>query len=77
MTRREFYFDMLERAGWTFVQGFAAAFIIHGDHLDEHTLGIGAVAGAIAVAKALIATKLPWANSTTASTLPVDLDPAA
>lgn len=74
--RKAFYFDLLERAGWTFVQGFSAAFVVHGQHFDEHTMGIGALAGAISVAKSLIATKLPWAKGDTASTLPEAVDPA-
>lgn len=74
MTRKEFYFDLLERSGWTFVQGFAAEWIISGT-FDARGLKFGAVAGAIAVGKALVAAKLPWTAKDTASTLPADLDP--
>ena len=74
MDKKAFYFDLLERTGWTFAQGFAAMFIIHG-HLDEHVFQVAGVAGLIAVAKSLVAAKLPWTASDSASTLPEHVDP--
>lgn len=67
MTRRIFYFDLLERVLWTAVQGFCAVWIVTGD-LDAVTLKAAAVGGGIAAAKALIATRI--GDPASAATLP-------
>jgi hypothetical protein len=73
-TRRAFYFDLLERALWTFAQGFAAFWIVTGE-VDGPTLKAALVAGGISVAKSLVANKLPWTADDSASSLPADVDP--
>ena len=75
--RKAFYFDLFERAAWTFVQGFAAAWIVAGGEISEKTLGIGLVAGGISVAKSIAATNLPWTKGGSGTTLPEEVDPAA
>jgi hypothetical protein len=67
MDRKTFYFDLAERAAWTFSQGFAAFWIVTGA-IDGETLVGGAVAGAISVAKSLVAVNI--GDRGTASTLP-------
>lgn len=67
---RRFY-DLLERSGWTFVQGFAAEWLITRT-VDEQTLQVALVAGAAAVAKCIIATRI--GSSNTAATLPLEDD---
>lgn len=74
MDKKAFYFDLLERTAWTFVQGFAAEWILSGT-FDARGLKFGAVAGAIAVAKSVIASKLPWTAKDSGSTLPEHIDP--
>lgn len=74
-TRIQFYLDLLERSVWTFAQAFIGSWIVlEGADFDsiftEDVLKVALVAGAIAVGKAILSTKLPWANSETASTLP-------
>ena len=76
MTRRAFLYDLFERSLLTFVQGFLAAWLVTGD-FDQASLQIGLAAGAIAVAKCLIAVQLPWTASNSASTLPAEVDPPA
>lgn len=68
---KKFYFDLLERSGWTFVQGAAAEWLVT-QSFDDTTFKVALVAGAVAVAKCLIATKIGAPN--TAATLPVDED---
>jgi hypothetical protein len=68
---KKFYLDMLERVVWTFIQGFLAVWIVTGD-LDGETLKVAAVAGAVSVAKCLLATQVGAGN--TASTLPAGPD---
>jgi hypothetical protein len=72
--RRAFYFDLLERTGWTFVQAFCAFWIVTGD-VDGPTLKAALVAGAISVGKSLVATNLPWTAPDSASSLPAEIDP--
>lgn len=67
-----FYADLAERSLWTFVQAFAAVWIVTGE-FDATTLKAAAVAGVIAVVKALAASRVGQHNS--ASTLPESLDP--
>ena len=85
MNRQTFYLDLLERTIWTFIQSFAATLIASG--LDIATpitnLSIGekasvaAVAGGVAVLKALVVNQLPWTAQNSASTLPAEVDPPA
>lgn len=67
MKSRIFYLDLAERVGWTFVQGFCAFWILTGE-IDVETLTGGLVAGALSVAKALLAVKIGDPDS--AATLP-------
>lgn len=76
MSRRTFYFDLLERAIWTFAQGFAAFWIVTGN-TDWLTLKAALVAGAISVGKSIISNQLPWTAPNSASTLPAEVDPPA
>lgn len=73
MTRRIFYIDLAERLFWTFAQGFAAFWIVTGD-IDADTLKAGLVAGALSVAKALLATQI--GDPASAATLPSPPDKA-
>lgn len=73
-SRRAFYLDLLERAVWTFAQGFAAFWIVTGD-VDGPTLKAALVAGGISVAKSVIANQLPWTATDSASSLPAQVDP--
>lgn len=65
---KKFYLDLLERVLWTFVQGAAAEWIVT-TSIDEQTFKVAAVAGAVAVAKCLLATQIGASN--TAATLSV------
>ena len=73
MTRRIFYIDLAERLVWTFIQAFAAEWILTGDFGGD-ALKLGAIAGALAVAKALIATQI--GDPASAATLPSPPDKA-
>lgn len=73
MPRRIFYIDLLERMAWTFVQAFAAEWILTGDFGGD-ALKLGAIAGGLAVAKALIATQV--GDPASAATLPSPPDKA-
>lgn len=67
------YFDLLERALWTFVQGALAVWIATDvDLFSETTLKIAATAGLVAVAKCLLAFQVGSGN--TAATLPAGPD---
>lgn len=85
MSRPKFYADLLERSGWTFVQAFAAQLIASGldiaGPVTRLSIGqkaaVAAIAGAVAVAKSLIAPQLPWTATNSASVLPETLDPPA
>lgn len=68
---KKFYLDLLERVAWTFVQGGAAEWIIS-SNLDATSFKFAGVAGLIAVAKCLLATRVGASN--TASTLPLAED---
>ena len=68
---KKFYFDLLERVLWTFIQGGAAEWIVS-SNLDENTLKVAGVAGLVSVAKCLLATQVGAPN--TASTLPLAED---
>lgn len=67
MPRKIFYLDLLERLVWTFIQGFVAFWVMTGE-VDRDTLIAGVIAGAISVAKSLLATQIGDKNS--AATLP-------
>lgn len=66
-TKKIYYLDLLERAVWTFIQGFAAFWIITGE-VDRETLLAALVAGAISVAKSIVAKGIGSQDS--AATLP-------
>lgn len=70
-TRKQFYADLGERAAWTFVQGALAEWIVTSS-LDSVSLQVALVAGAVSVAKSLLATQIGAPN--TAATLPVTTD---
>lgn len=78
--RIRFYLDLLERSVWSFVQGFAGSMLIDG-WLDRMALStseelmVGVGVGALAVAKCILSTQLPWSRSTTASSLPFQVEP--
>lgn len=80
-SRKGFYFDLLERAIWTFVQAFSAVLIASGIDLAATDASLGekatmaAIAGGIAVLKSLAVNKLPWTAQDSASTLPETVDP--
>lgn len=65
------YKDTAERVAWTFVQGAAAEVILSGT-VNSNTWQLAAVAGALSVAKCLVALKIGSPN--TAATLPADED---
>lgn len=67
----KWYIDTAERVAWTFIQGFAAEWIVTSS-VDTQTLKLAAVAGAVSVAKCILATRIGSPN--TAATLPVDED---
>jgi hypothetical protein len=72
MTKR-FWIDMLERAIWTFIQAFLAVWVMFFDanadqFFNAETAKAALVAGAVAVAKALMASRIGNGNS--ASTAP-------
>jgi hypothetical protein len=74
ISRARFYLDALERSAWTAVQAFAAAFTadLIGFGTAMRTKAVVAAAAALyAFVKAFAATKLPWTETGTASTLPV------
>ncbi len=62
MHSSRFYLDLLERAVWTFVQGFAAVLIIQG-HFTILSLYAGATAGGLAICKAIVAGQFGNTNS--------------
>jgi hypothetical protein len=68
MPRRKFYFDLIERALWTFAQSAAAVLIVSQDWTPD-ILKIAAVAGGLAVLKAVGATRI-GGDSSSAATLP-------
>lgn len=69
MNSRKFYLDMAERVAWTFVQATVAVLIVNQDwSLD--VLKIAATAGALAVLKAIGATRI--GDSDSAATWPSD-----
>lgn len=63
--RRRFYADLAERTIWTFVQAFAAEWLVSST-FDRRSLMVGLAAGAIAVVKGLAATQVgsPFSAST-------------
>lgn len=69
--RKEFYLDLLERALWTFVQGFAAAWLVTSE-LTTAALMVGVVGGLISVAKSIVAKGV--GDKESASTLPKSKD---
>ena len=68
---KKFYADLVERVIWTALQGFSAEWIVTSS-LDEQSFQVALVAGLVAVAKCLVATRIGAPN--TASTLPVATD---
>jgi hypothetical protein len=74
MSRKTFYLDLAERSVWTFVQAFAAVWLVT-QNFDMTNLKVAAAAGGVAVLKALVVNKLPWTATDSASTLPADVDP--
>lgn len=54
MTKAQ-WLDLLERAAWTFVQGFLSAFIIAPD-MQWKSAAVGALAGGVSALKTLILT---------------------
>ena len=64
---RRFYLDLAERVAWTFVQGFAAEWIVTAG-ADLGSVKVAAVAAAVSVAKCLLATRVGEEDS--AATLP-------
>jgi hypothetical protein len=84
VNRKTFYFDLIERTVWTFVQTFAATLVASGLDVGPVTnLSIGQkavialLAGAVAVLKSLAVNQLPWTAVNSASTLPAEVDPPA
>lgn len=81
MTRKTFYFDLLERTGWSFVQGFAGGYVgmmfssALTDLPTSARLSVATGSGIVAVMKGLVANKLPWTAPDSASSLPADVDP--
>ena len=64
--------DIVERSAWTFVQAFAAAWLVFDRELalDNDTLKTALIAGAIAVAKGIVASRI--GNEESAATLPAE-----
>lgn len=54
MFNKKFLVDLAERSVWTFLQGFAAVVILSGN-FSLDALKLGAVAGGLAVLKAVLA----------------------
>lgn len=80
--RKKFYFDLLERSAWTFVQALGMTFLVDNASSDlsvtfKTKLTMAATAGGIAVLKSLVVNKLPWTADNSASTLPESVDPPA
>lgn len=65
--RKVYYADLVERVVWTFIQGFAAAWVVMGD-LSTESLYVGLVAGLVSLAKGVLGTRVGDPNS--AATLP-------
>lgn len=61
------YLDLVERVTWTFVQGFAATWLITTE-FDQTALKVGAVAGVISAVKCIAAFQV--GNGDSASTAP-------
>lgn len=57
MPKSRFYFDLIERSVWTFLQAGAAIMIVEQDW-NISALKVALVAGGIAVMKAIIATRV-------------------
>lgn len=64
---RRKYIDLVERVGWTFIQGFAAEWILT-TTFDQQGLKIGLIAGAVSAAKSVIGFQI--GNGDSASTHP-------
>lgn len=64
---RRKYIDLIERVGWTFVEGFGATWIVTAD-FDTTNLKVGAVAGLLSAFKCLMAFRV--GNGDSASTVP-------
>jgi hypothetical protein len=78
--RRHFVYDLLERSGATFLEGFLGVVTLDGltRHIDlsiQQQLAAGAITGVYAVVKCLAATLRGAADS--ASLLNADVDPPA
>lgn len=81
MTRKTFYFDLLERALWTFAQTFLATLFVDGtvgiDLPADDKVKLALAAGVAAVVKGVMVNQLPWTAANSASTLPAEVDPPA
>lgn len=72
---KAFYLDLLERVIWTFVQGFLGAWLVTGD-FDGTALKIGVVAGAVSVAKCLLAVNIGHGTAAAVPGQPYEYDDA-
>lgn len=83
MNRKTFYLDLIERSVWSFAQGFAGCYVgvLFVDSLNDlpttARLSVATGAGVVAVMKGLVANKLPWTATDSASSLPAEVDPPA
>ena len=69
MFTKTFLLDMLERTLWTFAQASAAVLIVEQDWTPD-VLKVAVTAGAIAVLKAIVASRI--GNEDSAATLPAE-----
>lgn len=75
-SRASFYYDLLERSLWTFIQAFAGIVVVSdADMWSADAVKAAALAGGIAVIKGLVVSRLPWTADDSASTLPASVDP--
>ena len=84
---KNFYLDLIERSAWSFAQGFAGTYV-GAAFLDlvvdigftlsvSQRFSIALGTGTAAVAKCILAVKLPWTADNSASSLPAENDPPA
>ena len=83
MSRKSFYFDLIERTLWSFIQGFAGGYVgaLFVDSLNNlptsARLATATGTGLVAVMKGLVVNQLPWTAENSASPLPAEVDPPA